>query len=158
MELFLLNNGIRPSFYESEYNKFYEDAMFDNPELEEFAPDIIYICTSNRNIIRYPSLNDDANLLLNNEYEKYKGIWESLKRRYQCPIIQNNFELPYYRLMGNREVSDVHGKVNFISRLNLLMDEYAQNNDNFYICDINYISADYGLKQWSDPFYFHMYK
>ncbi len=158
MELFLLNNGIKPSFYESEYNKFYEDAMFDNAELEEFRPDIVYVCTSNRNIIQYPSLNDDADVLLKNEYEKFKGIWESLKNRYDCPIIQNNFELPYYRLMGNKEASDVHGKVNFITRLNLLMDEYAQSHENFYICDINYISADYGLRQWSDPFYFHMYK
>lgn len=158
MELFLLNNGIKASFYESEYNKFYEDAMFDNPELERFAPDIIYVCTSNRNITKYPELKDDADELLKSEFEKYRGIWESLKTRYHCPIIQNNFELPYYRLMGNREVSDVHGKVNFITRLNLLMDEYAQNNENFYICDINYISADYGLRQWSDPFYFHMYK
>ena len=158
MELFLLNNGIKPSFYESEYNKFYEDALFDNPELEGFGPDIIYVCTSNRNITRYPSLNDDAQALLKNEIEKYQRIWESLKSRYHCPIIQNNFELPYYRLMGNKEASDVHGKVNFITRLNLLMDEYAQENENFYICDINYLSADYGLKNWSDPFYFHMYK
>ncbi len=158
MELFLLNNGIKASFYESEYNKFYEDAMFDNEELKAFDPDIIYVCTSNRNIVRYPSLKDDAEVLLSSEFEKYKGIWESLKNRYHCPIIQNNFELPYYRLMGNKEVSDVHGKVNFITRLNLLMDEYAQNNENFYICDINYISADYGLREWSDPFYFHMYK
>ena len=158
MELFLLNNGIKVSFYESEYNKFYEDAMFDNAELEAFKPDIIYVCTSNRNITEYPSLNDDVDDLLNNEFEKYKGIWQSLNNRYHCPIIQNNFELPYYRLMGNKEASDIHGKVNFITRLNLLFAEYAQNNENFYICDINYISADYGLKQWSDPFYFHMYK
>lgn len=158
MELFLLNNGIKVSFYESEYNKFYEDAMFDNAELEAFKPDIIYVCTSNRNITKYPSLNDDVDDLLNNEFEKYKGIWQSLNNRYHCPIIQNNFELPYYRLMGNKEASDIHGKVNFITRLNLLFAEYAQNNENFYICDINYISADYGLKQWSDPFYFHMYK
>ena len=158
MELFLLNNGIKASFYESEYNKFYEDAMFDNAELEKFKPDIIYICTSNRNITRYPSLNDNVDDLLNNEFEKYKGIWQSLNDRYHCPIIQNNFELPYYRLMGNKEASDIHGKVNFITRLDLLFAEYAQKHENFYICDINYISADYGLRQWSDPFYFHMYK
>ena len=39
LELFLLNYGIRPAFYESEYNMYYEDGMFPNPELEEFAPD-----------------------------------------------------------------------------------------------------------------------
>ena len=158
LELFLLNNGIKASFYESEYNKFYEDAMFDNPQLESFAPDIIYVCTSNRNITRYPSLNENVENLWKTEFEKFEGIWKSLTERYHCPIIQNNFELPYYRLMGNKEVSDIHGKVNFINHLNMMFAEYAGSHDNFYICDINYISADYGLKNWSDPFYFHMYK
>ena len=45
LELFLLNYGIKPYFYESEYNQYYEDGMFPNQELEEFKPDIIYICT-----------------------------------------------------------------------------------------------------------------
>ena len=30
MELFLLRNGIKPSFYESEYGQFWQDAMFEN--------------------------------------------------------------------------------------------------------------------------------
>lgn len=161
MELFLLNNGIKPSFYESEYNKFYEDAMFDNPELEEFRPDVIYVCTTIRNITEYPSIADDektVNDILNNEYAKFENMWKSLKNRYVCPIIQNNFEMPMYRLMGNKEASDIHGKVNFINRLNMLFYDYAQKNDNFYICDINYISADFGLREWHDSFYFHMYK
>jgi len=158
LELFLLNNGIKADFYESEYNKFYEDAIFDNEELKNFNPDIIYVCTSIRNIIAFPKLDEDPNTYLDNEINKYHNIWNSLKQRYNCPIIQNNFELPNYRLMGNKEVSDIHGKVYFVNRLNMLFNEYAQNNDNFYICDINYLSADYGLKKWSDPFYFHMYK
>ena len=161
MELFLLNNGIKAEFYESEYNKFYEDAMFDNEELKSFNSDIIYVCTTNRNIKTYPVLSDDdkaVDELLNNEYEKYKGIWKSLTEKYNCPIIQNNFEMPMYRLMGNKDASDNHGKVNFINRLNDRFYDYAKHHDNFYICDINYISADYGLKNWLDPFYFHMYK
>lgn len=161
LELFLLNNGIKPSFYESEYNRFYQDAVFDNPELEEFGPDVIYVCTSNRNIVRYPSINDskeDVEFLLKLEEEKFHSIWESLSSKYSCPIIQNNFEMPFYRLMGNKEASDIHGKVNFLTKLNLKFYEYAETHDNFYICDINYISADYGLKEWSDPFYYHMYK
>lgn len=36
--------------------------------------------------------------------------------------------------------------------------EYARDHDNFYINDINYQSAVYGLDAWSDPFYWHMYK
>lgn len=161
LELFLLNYGIRPIFYESEYNQYYQDAMFDNEELQAFAPDLIYVCTSNRNITQYPLLSDDADTidgLLEAEKNKFYRIWDSLASRYHCPIIQNNFEMPFYRLMGNKEASDIHGKIHFLTRLNLAFYDYAQKHDNFYICDINYISADYGLKEWSDPFYWHMYK
>lgn len=161
IELFLLNYGIRPSFYESEYNQFYEEAVFSNPVLEEFRPDVIYIHTTNRNITRYPTLDDtaqDVDSLLENEMEKYMSIWKCLKEKYHCPIIQNNFEMPFYRLLGNMDASDIHGKINFLTRLNLRFYEYAQVQDDFFICDINYISADYGLKEWSDPFYYYMYK
>lgn len=161
MELFLLNYGLKPKFYESEYNQYYQDAVFENSELAAFHPDIVYIHTSNRNITKYPEITDSAetvNLLLDNEVEKFTKIWSSLVEKYHCSIIQNNFELPYYRLMGNREAYDIHGKVSFVSRLNEMFYDYARTHDNFYICDINYISADYGLKAWSDPFYWHMYK
>lgn len=43
LELFLLNYGIKPVFYESEYNQFYEEGAFSNAELEKFVPDLIYI-------------------------------------------------------------------------------------------------------------------
>lgn len=161
LELFLLDQGIRPAFYESEYNQYYQDAVFPNPELEAFAPDVIYIHTTNRNIIRYPSLSDNAEVidaLLDAEMEKFRHIWDSLKQTYHCPVIQNNFEMPYYRLLGNKDASDLHGAVNFLTRLNMEFYAYAQGHDDFYICDINYISADYGLKEWADPFYYHMYK
>lgn len=134
LELFLLNQGIRPSFYESEYNKYYEDAVFDNAELEAFAPDLIYIHTSNRNITRYPQMSDSKSRitdLLEAEYQKYCTIWESIADRYHCPIIQNNFEMPMYRLMGNRDASDRHGKVNFLTRLNMMFYDYADNHEDF---------------------------
>lgn len=161
LELFLLNYGIKPSFYESEYNQYYEDGMFPNPELEEFAPDLIYVCTCNRNILEYPVMSDTKEqveekmaLVVN----KFEGLWNQLEAKYHCPIIQNNFEYPFFRLMGNKDASDMHGRVNFITMLNTRFYEYAQTHENFYICDINYLSASYGLDKWSDPYYWHMYK
>lgn len=161
LELFLLNHGIKPIFYESEYNQYYQDALFPNAELDEFNPEIIYIHTSNRNISHFPSLSDSSDVvikMLNSEFGRFESVWESLSKRFHCPIIQNNFELPLYRLMGNKDASDVHGAVHYITGLNMRFYEYAQSHDDFFICDINYISADYGLKEWSDPFYWYMYK
>ena len=161
MELFLLDYGIKPSFYESEYNRYYQDAVFPNEELESFAPKIIYIHTTNRNITEYPKISDSPETideLIKSEMLKFTSMWEKLEEKYHCPIIQNNFEMPLYRLMGNKEASDIHGKINFINRLNEEFYKYAREHDNFYICDINYISADYGLKKWQEPFYWYMYK
>ena len=54
LELFLLENGIQPSFYQSEYARYWQDAMFENPELEAFQPDLIFIHTTSRNITEFP--------------------------------------------------------------------------------------------------------
>lgn len=161
LELFLLNYGIRPCFYESEYNQYYADGMFPNPALEEFHPDILYIHTSNRNIEQYPSLEDDRTLVtqkLQAEYERFQALWEHLHAVYGCPVIQNNFEPPLYRLLGNRDASDYRGRWNYIQRLNQMFYEYADTHQDFYIHDICYEAADYGLERWSDPFYWNMYK
>ena len=161
LELFLLNYGIRPEFYESEYNRYYEDGMFPNPELEEFSPDLIYICTCIRNITEFPQMSDSRDVVEEKKKAvtgKYTGLWSALSEKYHCPIIQNNFEYPFFRLMGNKDASDFHGRVNFVTSLNCAFYEYAQTHDNFFICDVNYISASYGLDKWSDPYYWHMYK
>ena len=161
IELFLLNYGIEPTFYESTYNQYYQDALFSNEELDEFSPDFVYICTSNHNITDYPKLDDSAehiDSMLAREIAKYTSMWKALSTRFRCTIIQNNFDMPYLRPLGNREAWDIHGGVNYLTRINLAFTEYAQEHEDFFICDLNWISADYGLKEWADPFYWHMYK
>ncbi len=161
LEIFLLNYGITPTFYESEYNKYYEDAMFGNSELDQFHPDIIYIHTTNRNIIDYPSILDEEKIIkqkLDSEYQKYANMWDKLFTKFKAIIIQNNFEYPFYRLLGNKDVSDIHGRINFINNLNAKFYEYANTHSNFFINDINYLSSCYGLDKWSNQFYWHMYK
>ncbi len=161
LELFLLNYGIKAEFYESEYNKYWEDAMFDNEKLMEFKPDIIYIHTTNKNILEYPLITDknsDVKAKLEREYERYSTMWNHLFETYNCTIIQNNFDYPTYRLLGNKDATDIRGKVNFLTRLNLKFGEYAEEHQNFFICDLNYISASYGLDAWADEFYYYMYK
>ena len=161
LDLFLLNQGIRAEFYESEYNQYWQDAMFDNPELVAFEPDLVYIHTTSRNITMYPVLSDsrqEVECKLDDQYLHFEKMWEKLSETYHCPVIQNNFEYPGYRLMGNREAVDIHGKISFINRLNLKFAEYAQTHNNFYLHDINYAAASYGLDRWADSAYWHMYK
>lgn len=161
LELFLLNNEINPIFYESEFNQYYEEGMFQNEELVKFRPDIIYVCTCIRNVTEFPRVSDTLEEVERKRkafVDKFTGLWENLKTTYKCPIIQNNLEYPFFRLMGNKDATDIHGRVNFVTMLNVALYEYAQKHDDFYICDINYLSASYGLEKWADPYYWYMYK
>lgn len=163
LELFLLNTGIEPSFYQSEYGQYWQDSMFGNPELDSFNPDFIFIHTTNRNITEFnegcmTASSAEIDEALERQYNHFSKMWDKLAEKFHCPVIQNNMELPFYRLLGNMDTSDIHGKSNFITRLNLKFYEYAQTHDNFFIHDINYLSASYGLEKWSQPFYWYMYK
>ena len=85
-------------------------------------------------------------------------IWQAIKSNYGCIIVQNNFELPYYRILGNLDSSDFHGKTNFIMKLNLAFADYAETHQDFYINDINYLSARFGLEKWHDKRFWYSYK
>lgn len=161
LELFLLEQGIRPVFYESEYAQYWQDVMFDNPELLSFAPDLVFIHTSNRNITAWPAVSDSeerVDELLSEQYGHFRVMWEKITEVYHCPVIQNNFDYPFYRLLGNQEGVYPQGRICFINRLNERFYQYAREHGNFYIHDINYLSASYGLDRWADSLYWHMYK
>ena len=161
LELFLLNYGIEPEFYESEYAQYWQDAMFDNEELVQFHPDLIYIHTPGRNITFFPDMEDSLQGIedkLEAQMSHFRVMWEKLENTYHCPVIQNNFEFPFYRILGNRDGYDPHGKTAFIQRLNMEFARYAAQQEHFYIYDIQYESAAFGLDRWTDPSYWHMYK
>ncbi|MDO5118217.1 MAG: HAD-IIIC family phosphatase, partial [Eggerthellaceae bacterium] len=101
---------------------------------------------------------ESVDALLADTYQRFAQMWDQAAATYQCAIIQNNFEQPIYRLLGNRDAYDFRGAVNFTARLNLMFAEYAQTHEGFYLNDLNWISAQYGLQQWHDSFYWHMYK
>lgn len=161
LELFLLNYGIKPTFYQSEYAQYWQDAMFGSEELDNFNPDIVYVHTNWRNITEFPttaSSREEVDVLLENTYHHFAVMWDKLAERFQCPVIQDNFDRPAWRLLGNSDISDYRGRTNFISRLNQRLYQYAQEHKAFFVNDVDFLAASYGLDTWSNPLYWHMYK
>ncbi len=160
LELFLLHHGIKPTFFTGGYALFYEDLVFENPALSAFAPELIYIHTTSHNIQNWPAANDrpeDTLQKLTREFGRFKAaIAAALK--FGCPVIQNNFELPAYRLFGNRDFYDKRGKVNFVNKLNELLAAYAEETSGLYINDINYLAATTGLDVWHSREDWYAYK
>ena len=137
LELFLLNFGIRPQFYTGQYNRFYEDIMFENQELADFKPDVILIHTTVRN------LSDDTLL------DKLHSVWGKAKEVFSCPLIQNNFELPFYGFEPDSRK---------INKLNVEITDYAKEHKDFYVNDIQHLSAVFGIDEWFKEQDYFLYK
>jgi len=111
LELFLLREGIRPQFYQSDYNRYYEDVMFPNEALERFKPDIVYIHTTQANLTHVPLVADSRDVVeakLATELTKFTSLWDKIHSSYNCTVIQNNFELPQYRILGNLDFAALY--------------------------------------------------
>lgn len=155
----MLNDGITPQFFESEYNKFYEDAIFGNKELAAFKPEIIIVFTTVINLKFAPELTDsqaEINSKLESEFCRFKAIWDSLRSKHNAIIIQNNFDLPYSQPEGSSQLFS--GLGNFINSLNAKFASYAAENPGFYVHDINRLCAEIGLLRWHNRNQYYAYK
>lgn len=161
LELFLLNQGIEPEFYEGEYDRYYEEVIFEEESLRQFAPDLIYIHTTNRNIRNFPAPGDapeQIEALLDQEFSRFSDVWNKCSEVFGCPVIQNNFEPMPYRVLGNRDIYEKSGASHFLHCLNDRMYEYAYKHSNLYINDISYIASEFGLLNWFDESKWCLYK
>jgi FkbH-like protein len=162
LELFLLAQGVRPTLYESGYNRYSEDVMFENPDLWNFKPDIVFIHTNWRNVTEFPELMEPEAKVeerVHREMDRFASLWKKIHADLGALIIQNNFDLPGLRPLGNLEASEPYGRVNFLLRLNVEFANYARNHSRFLINDILYLSAQVGLEEWVGRSYwytFHM--
>jgi FkbH-like protein len=162
LEIFLLEQGIEPVFYESGYNRYFEDVLFENPELWNFKPNLVFIHTTWHNISEFPALLEsevEVEGRVRREMARFESLWEKIHKELGAVIIQNNFDLPRLRSMGNLEASETFGSVNFVMRLNAEFASYARKQPHLLINDILYLSAQVGQAAWFRPSYwynFHM--
>jgi FkbH-like protein len=161
LEVLLLDKGIQPIFYQSEYNRYFEEAVVDPSQLIKFRPDIVYVCTSSANIQKFPPLGaseSDLNEYVSAERERFAGIWNALDDRIGCLVVQNNFELPSYRLLGNFDCVSPGGRVKFINHINGEFAQEASLRPKLFINDLNSIAAMIGLSRFHDAKRWFAYK
>ena len=160
-EVLLLASGFAPVFYQSEYGRFYEDAVLNSGELDAFRPELVYVHTSHRNITSFPSLSsteEQHRAQVERELERYRQIWSSLQERLGCQIIQNNFDLPPFAVLGNMDAVASGGRARFLLDLNAAFAAEARANSRLVLQDLHGISARIGLDRWFDWDRWYSYK
>lgn len=161
LDLFLLREGFEAVFYESEYGRFYEEAVVDNQALKDFKPDVAIVHTTSRNIRHFPEPAEEhvsVEEKLGLEFARFRAIWEGLLTDIGCVVVQNNFDPPPFRILGNSDAVAEFGRTSFINQLNLKFAEYARTKSGLFINDLSYLAALVGLQEWYEESYWFSYK
>ena len=161
LELHLLEAGFQPILFQSEYGQFYEQAVHGTAELQAFAPDLVYVHTSYRNVLATPSIaasEEDLAQAVEAETERYRQIWTSLQNALGCQIVQNNFELPPVALLGNLDAVSPGGYTRFYLALNAAFARETAANQWLTLQDVHTLSAQLGLVHWFDSERWFSYK
>ena len=161
LEIFLLASGFNPVFHQSEYGRYYEDAVVDPADLIAFAPDIVYVCTSYLNVRNAPPVHcteEEFAGYVAAEAGRYRQIWDAIKKNLTAQIIQNTFELPPYEVLGNLGTVSSGGASRFLLALNAEFARAAANDPRLLLQDNQMQSARIGLEQWFDWNRYFSYK
>jgi len=161
LELYLLESGFKPVFHQSEYGRFYEDAVQDPSDLIAFKPDIVYLHTSCLNVRAAPPVHcseDQFQGYVDAELKRYQQIWKSIEQNVSAQIIQNNFETPPYAILGNLDAVSSGGEVRYFMALNLEFARCAASDSRLLLQDIHSLSARIGTAQWFDWDRYFSYK
>ena len=153
LKLFLLNNGIRADVFEGHFGNFFIDSMNPSADLLAFKPDIIYIHTSRVNLKSFGNsrgfvTGDDGNSFVDDEISQSLKIWKSLSGRFDCWIIQNNFDLPVDSALGNSEATEAFGHNLVTNEINRRLVSESKSFGKVLIHDVNSLSASVGLDDW----------
>ena len=153
LKLFLLNNGIRAEVFEGHFGNFFIDSMNPSADLLAFKPDIIYIHTSRVNLKSFGNsrgfvTGDDGNSFVDDEISQSLKIWKSLSGRFDCWIIQNNFDLPVDSALGNSEATEAFGHNLVTNEINRRLVSESKSFGQVLIHDVNSLSASVGLDDW----------
>jgi FkbH-like protein len=161
LELFLLKLGFRPELFESDFNRYLEEALFPGPELQSFAPEVVVVHNGLHNLQHLPTASDQGTTVADKQMRSLDSLLaavDSLHRHFGCCVVLNNLPYPDYRVLGNLDGTDPRGLCHFILGLNLALAANRTGREFLQVHDVHYLSAQLGLDHYFDPARWHLYR
>jgi FkbH-like protein len=145
------DNGIEVEIYEAGFDTIQLEAHNPASGLYGFGPQIIVILQSIMKLRdRYYNCAATRNEFCATEAAEIERTWQTLQSHTPVPIIQSTFVLPYDRAhghFGSKVPGDLAGQV---TDLNRDIGRRAERHSSVFVCDIDYIAAWVGRRNFLD--------
>ncbi|HEY2841734.1 MAG TPA: HAD-IIIC family phosphatase [Pirellulales bacterium] len=156
IELSLFSAGIVAEVYEADYGVFRQEILDPTSTLYEFRPQVMFLATSWRDLGGAPELHSDpaaAQQLVEAEVDRWLNLWNAAYQRLGCQIVQNNFDAPAWRQLGNYELRHPTSLRRYSAAVNQAFQDRAP--PFVTIHDLDELSAQIGRARWGDERFFH---
>ncbi len=159
LDLFLFASGIDAEIYEADYGVFRQEILDPDSRLHQFRPAVVYLAVSRHDLGHQPNLTDELEAVeraIAAEVLDWKSLWGVAHERLGCQIIQDNFEVPYWRTLANYELQHAASLGRFVEQVNREL--LAEAPPFVTIHDVHYLASLVGLWNWGDERFFHIAK
>lgn len=156
LRLFLAAQGVPIELYEGDYGLFRHEILAPRSGLDAFQPQVVFLATSSRDVMRLPSLVEDDDTavakLLESELDSWQGLWGRIHERWGANVVQNTFDVSPWSVMGHFAVRHRPARENFLDQLNRRFAELAPAFVALH--DLRSLALEAGAHEWFDPRYY----
>ncbi len=156
VELSLFCMGGQVEVFEADYGIYRQEILDADSDLYRFRPNVVFLATSWRELIRRPALSQDraeVAALVEAEFADWSLLWKTAYERLGCLVVQNTFDRPAWRQMDNHESRHPAGLWRFIGRVNDRMADCAP--PYVVLHDVDGLASLAGRRTWGDERFFY---
>ncbi len=150
LKVLAAHNGTRFEIYEADYDQIDLEILNPQSELYHFDPQYIVILLASEKLkSRFYESTDRAGFAEAN-VSRFQNLWNVLKQNCKATIIQGTYVVPSERAFGNYELKAPDSLGAAFSDINRGLVDGARKAKNVLLCDVDFLAADVGRRNWSD--------
>lgn len=155
--LMLARRGFAAELWRAPYGVMAGAVLEEDGALAAFAPDLVMLLPSHRDLARVPSPGATAAAAAAQAAAEAEAqVWHRLWHRLGCPVVQLSFDLPPSRPLGDLEGFVPGGVLDHARRVNrVLADDLPATVS---LVDAEWLAARVGLERWHDARLYAMCK
>jgi FkbH-like protein len=139
--------GIAAELYVAPYGQVEQELLDGGSGLAAFAPTHVLIAATTADLA-FPELADKEQELLGAALERWRTLWESIRRDHGARVIQHAFVVPDETPLGHLSMRLSSSRVSLVRELNRGLAEAA--GGEALLVDCERLAARVGKRNWSD--------